>query len=97
MGWSKVFLAGVFAFYATFASAAGDLAPDQARKARSEIWSQYKLVLPFLSQVLEEVPVKRASSDYLTSFGSSLGIYCCSRPNNRGLSSISRDGDLGIF
>ena len=75
MGWSKVFLAGVFAFYATFASAAGDLAPDQARKARSEIWSQYKLVLPFLSQVLEEVPVKRASSDYLTSFGSSLGIY----------------------
>jgi hypothetical protein len=75
MGWSKVFLAGVFAFYATLASAAGDLAPDQARKARSEIWSQYKLVLPFLSQVLEDVPIKHASSEYLTSYGSSLGIY----------------------
>lgn len=75
MGWSKVFLAGFVAFYANFASAAGDLAPDQARKARSEIWTQYKLVLPFLSQVLEEVPVKHASSEYLTSFGSSLGIY----------------------
>ncbi len=75
MGWSRVFLAGVIAFYATFASAAGDLAPDQARKARAEIWSRYRIAVPYLSQVLEDVPVQHASADYLTSYGSSLGIY----------------------
>ncbi len=81
MGKLKVILLGLVLIGAGVARAEGDLTPGMVQESRKQLWTQYRLAVPYLSEVMESVPFRRDSGDRLLhQFGSSMGIYMLSGP-----------------
>jgi hypothetical protein len=57
------------------AQAAGDLTPRMVQETLRRVSAQTHTRFPFLEQVLNQVPVKRATSEFLQQNGSTVGIY----------------------
>lgn len=58
-----------------FALAAGDVTPSMAKVTMDRIQHDYGVRITYLENVLVQLPVYRASSDFLGKYGSSMGIY----------------------
>lgn len=57
------------------ASSQSDISNKMAKVTVARIKEQYGLELPFFTQVLTRVPIRKASPAFLTKYGSSMGIY----------------------
>ena len=55
--------------------AAGDISPAMAEETIHRISAMYFISIPYLNEVLNQVPIKRATPEFLVQNGSSIGIY----------------------